>query len=143
MFFRKRTAGMSRAQNRRPVILLVTAVLMLLLTACSGVKGGILIFEDFRGKGCTMEFEDWETSNKCELSLSGNDVLQVELTLESGALALSVSGKKGSEPYAGKNLQPGVFTVTVSETDEYIIAVTGERASGRLAVKNLGNPQSK
>ena len=75
--------------------------------------------------------------NKCELSLNRGDVLQIEVDREGGEIALAVSGKKGSEPYTGNDLKSGVFTVTVSETDEYLIRITGKDATGKVTVKNV------
>ena len=48
-----------------------------------------------------------------------------------------VSGKNGSEPYTGNDLESGVFTVTVSETDKYDIRITGKDATGKVTVKNV------
>lgn len=65
------------------------------------------------------------------------DVVQIEVEYEAGKIAFGVSGKNGSEPYAGNDLQSGVFTVTVSETDNYIFNITGKNATGKITVKNL------
>jgi hypothetical protein len=78
-----------------------------------------------------------EFKNKCELSLNKGDVLQIEVVHEDGKIALTVSGKNGSEPYTGNNLKSGVFTVTVSETDKYDIRITGKNATGKVMVKNV------
>lgn len=66
-------------------------------------------------------------------------MVQIEVEYEAGKIAFGVSGKNGSEPYAGNDLQPGVFTVTVSETDEYIFRITGKEATGKITVRNLGS----
>ncbi|MEM5768043.1 MAG: hypothetical protein AAGU32_07115 [Bacillota bacterium] len=98
-------------------------------------KGGIVILEYPRE--LTMEFKEWDAKNKGELSLKKNDVLQVEFARESGEIALEIKGKKGSEPYTGNDLSSGVFTVTVDETDTYMIRISGKDASGKITVKNL------
>lgn len=85
-----------------------------------------------------MEFNQYNEKNKCELSLAGGDVLQVDVTREGGEIALTVSGKSGSEPYTGNDLESGMFTITVSETDEYLFRIDGRDASGKVVVKNLG-----
>ena len=56
---------------------------------------------------------------------------------EAGKIAFGVSGKNGSEPYTGNDLQSGIFTVTVSETDNYVFNITGKNATGKITVKNL------
>ncbi len=66
-------------------------------------------------------------------------MLQIEVVHEAGKIALTVSGKNGSEPYTGNNLESGVFTVTVSETDQYEIRITGKDATGKVVVKNVTN----
>jgi hypothetical protein len=37
----------------------------------------------------------------------------------------------------GNGLKSCRFTVTVSETDEYVIQVTGKNASGKITVKKI------
>ena len=86
-----------------------------------------------------MDFKEWSSKNKCELSLNKGDVLQFEVFREDGEIALRVSGKKGSEPYTGNNLKSGLFTVTVSETDNYVIRITGKDATGKVMAKKVGN----
>lgn len=85
-----------------------------------------------------MDFKEWSSNSKCKLSLKKGDVLQIEVFREHGEIALVVKGKNGSEPYTGNNLKPGLFTVTVSETDRYEIRITGKGATGKVFVKNVG-----
>ena len=40
-----------------------------------------------------MDFKEWSSQNKCELSLDKNDVLQVDIDREGGEIALVISGK--------------------------------------------------
>lgn len=120
------------------VILAFVMAVAAVLGACSGHgKGGIVILEDVRGDGFTMEFKEWSAKNKCELSLNSGDMLQMEMFREDGEFSMTVSGKKGSEPYAGKDLQSGLFTITVSESDEYVFAITGEDATGSFKCNKL------
>lgn len=117
---------------------LVIAILMA-IPACTASKGSIVILENPNGKGFTMDFKDWSSKDKCELSLNKGDVLQIKVVREAGEIALAVSGKNGNEPYTGNNLESGLFTVTVSETDNYEIRITGKRATGNITVKNVGS----
>ncbi|MGI6733228.1 MAG: hypothetical protein ACOX4J_09705 [Anaerovoracaceae bacterium] len=116
----------------------VSLLLIYALSACAATEGSIVILEDGHGTGFTMNFEDFDSINKCELSLTQGDVLQVEVEREEGGIAFSVSGKNGSEPYTGNDMMPGIFTVTVSETDDYVFSITGNNATGKIRVKNLG-----
>jgi hypothetical protein len=34
-------------------------------------------------------------------------------------------------------LETGVFTITVSETDVYLVQITGKDATGKVTVKNV------
>jgi hypothetical protein len=126
MFYKKLTTG---------IILTV----MLLLSACAVPNGSIVILENPNGSSFTIDFAMVNAKNKCELSLAGGDVLQVEVEHESGEIALTVSGKNGSEPYTGNDLVTGIFTITVFETDEYVFRITGKDATGKITVKNLGS----
>jgi hypothetical protein len=86
-----------------------------------------------------MDLKEYNSKSKCELSLVKGDVVQVEIECKEGEIALMVSGKNGSEPYTGNNLKSGIFTVTVPETDEYIMRITGKNATGQVMIKNVGS----
>ena len=127
-------------QNMRPLIFLPLVIAIIVsISTCSAPKNSILILENPNGTGFIMDFKEWSSKNKCELSLNKGDVLQIEVVREDGKIALMVSGKNGSEPYSGNNLESGVFTVTVSETDKYAIRITGKNATGKVMVKNVGS----
>ncbi|MEN2777401.1 hypothetical protein [Acetivibrio clariflavus] len=140
MLFKKQKGGIRRIKNIHPVILLLPVIVITIaISACSVPKGSIMILENPNGTGFTMDFKEWSSKSKCELFLNKGDVLQIEIFREDGEIALMVSGKNGSEPYTGNNLKSGLFTVTVSETDEYDIRITGKDATGKVMVKNAGN----
>ncbi|MEJ1730840.1 hypothetical protein SMA90_31415, partial [Escherichia coli] len=73
-----------------------------------------------------MDFNNYNTENKCELPLTEGDVLQVEVEHEGGKIVFEVSGRNGSEPYEGNGLVSGIFTITISETDDYIFRIKGK-----------------
>ncbi|HOG01581.1 MAG TPA: hypothetical protein PKW29_10795 [Clostridia bacterium] len=139
MLFRQRTAGVKYTRKMKPALILGTLLIAITaaLTACAAPKGGIVILENPNGMEFTMDFKEWSAKNKCELSLEKGDELQVEIARDGGEIALAVSGKNGSEPYTGNDLRSGIFTVTVSETDEYAITITGKDATGKVTLKNL------
>jgi len=121
----------------RRIILPLVFAMIIAITACSTPKGSIVILENTNGTGFTMDFKEWSSSDKCELSLNKDDVLQVEVIREGGEIALEIRGKMGSEAYTGNHLESGVFTVKVSETDQYVIRITGKNASGKVIVKKV------
>jgi hypothetical protein len=92
-----------RKELKRMNIVILAGVLNLLLvlvfSACAVPEGSIVIVEDGHGSGFSMKFKDFNSENKCELSLNGGDVIQVEVEREGGGIAFLVSGRKGSEPY--------------------------------------------
>lgn len=132
MLFRKLREGIGL---EKVSIAILSGVLCLAISACTSAEGSIVILEDGRGMGFTMDLKDFNSRNKCELSLTEGDVVQVEVEREGGEFALKLSGRKGSEPYAGKGLESGSFTVTVSETDDYVFGITGKNATGKITVK--------
>ncbi len=115
-------------------LFLVLAMVLTLSVSCT-VKGSIMILENPNGTGFEIDLKNWSEKDQCKLFLNRGDVLQIEVVRERGEIALVVSGNKGSEPYAGNRVESGVFTVTVSETDEYMIGIIGENATGKLKVK--------
>lgn len=118
---------------------------ILVLPACAAKNGSIVILEDGHGTGFTIYLTEFSSENKCEMSLSRGDEVLVKLEdKEDGVnlaikIDLSINGKKGSEPYTGKDLKSGMFTFTVYETDEYVFRISGKGANGKLTVKNLGS----
>lgn len=135
MLFRKRDTGI---RKKRPLFLLpLLLALMISLSACRA--GYVAILDSPNGRGVVIDYKEWSEKNKCELSMSKNEVLQITVDREGGKIALNIRGKDGgSEPYTGNDLQSGTFTVTVSETDHYVIQISGNDASGRMTLKNLG-----
>lgn len=121
-----------------PIVFLPLFIAILIaISACTATKGSIVILEESDGTGFTMDFKEWSSQNKCELSLVEGDEVQIEVEAESGEIDLVVNGKKGSEPYAGNDLKSIKFTVTVSETDEFVFNVTGKKATGKITVKKV------
>jgi hypothetical protein len=116
---------------------MVLLAAILLFSACTPT-GGIVILENPNGTGFTMNQTKFHGTNKCQLSLAAGDVLQVEVSRSGGEMGLVISGMRGSEPYAGSSLPARIFTIGISETDEYVFRVSGENATGRITVKNLG-----
>jgi len=140
MHFGKQNARIGRNKDMHPIVFLPLFIAVLIaIQACSATKGSILILEDPKGTGFTMDFNEWSSNGKCELSLNKGDELQIEVAREAGEIGLTVTGKNGSEPYAGKDLESFVFTVKVSETDKYAIRLTGKAATGKVTVRNVGS----
>ncbi|PKM73498.1 MAG: hypothetical protein CVU91_04205 [Firmicutes bacterium HGW-Firmicutes-16] len=138
MLFRQQNAGIRYIKKMNIAIFLPLVIsIILTLTACTITKGSIIIRENMQGTGCEMEFNQWSAQNKCNLFLNKDDTLQVEIVSESGGIDLEIFGKYGAEAYTGSGLDTGIFTVTVSEADEYIIQISGKRASGKVILKNL------
>ena len=121
------------------IFLLLAVGIITVLTACSASEGSIVILENINGTGFTMDFNEWSSKNKCEVSLEKGDVLEVEVVREAGEIALMICGKNGSEPYTGNNLNSIAFMVTVFETDIYDVQIAGKNATGIVAVKLIDN----
>ena len=118
--------------------LLLVIGILLTFSGCYVPMGSIVILENPNATGFTMDIKERSAKNKGELSLRSGDVLQIEVVREEGEVALTVSGKKGSQPYTGNHLETGVFTITVSETDVYLVQITGKNATVKVTVKNVG-----
>ena len=119
-----------------PIVFLPLFIaILIVISGFTATKGSIVILENPNGQEITMDFKEWSANEKCELSLNKGERVQVEVVCEAGAIALEISGKNGSKPYEGNNLQSSVFTVTVSETDKYDIYLTGKKATGKIKVQ--------
>jgi hypothetical protein len=116
---------------------LLAALVITTATSCVVLKatGTIVILEEPGGKMFTIDFNEWTSSDECKMSLKEGDVLQFDVTQEEGEIALNLSGKNGSEPFTGNGLNLGAFTVTVQETDDYTLKITGKKATGKIILK--------
>lgn len=138
MFFGKRLTGLiGREKMHLAIFLPLVIVIIMALTACSPTKGSIVILDNPNGSGFTMEYKEWSTDNKCELELNKGDELQINSSNENGEIHLSIRGENGSEAYTGNELKSHSFTVTVSETDKYIIQISGKNATGSLSISKI------
>jgi hypothetical protein len=135
MLFGKLNVRTRGIRNMRRIIFLPLAIAIITsVTACTA-GGSIVILGSPDRTACTMDFREWSSKNKCELSLSKGDVLQIEVVREDGEIDLAVSGKNGSEPYTGNDLESCAFTVTISETDKYDVRISGRDATGNVRLK--------
>ena len=129
MLFRRITVGM-----------VIAAIL--LVSACSFDKGNIDIHKNETGSEIVMELTDFNAGDECRLSLKERDTVKIDISLDSGSIWLEISGRNGSQPYTGKDLESGFFTVTVSETDEYVFRITGKGATGKAIIRILGDTKN-
>lgn len=119
------------------VAVLLGITLLALFTACNASDGSIIITEDINGAGCKMEFKSWGSVDKCDIHLKEGDTVRVDTLYISGEISLSIKGTGGTEPYTGNDLRSGMFTVTVSEEDDYSIELRGKNASGSISVQKI------
>src|SRR5690554_1894452 len=106
MFVRRQNTRIKGIKKMQPSIFLSLLIAIIIaISACSASEGSIVILEKPNGNGFTMDFRDWNSNNKCTLSLNKGDILQIEIACEEGEIELTVSGQNGSEPYTGNNLK--------------------------------------
>lgn len=125
---------------RRLGRIVLSCFAILTLTSCVVInKGTIMFIEDIKESGLSVQFNNYDLRDKCELTLNKGDVVQVDVRREGGTIGLTVKGKKGNEPYTGNDLTSGVFTFRISETDDYLFWFKGTSATGKVIIKNLGS----
>lgn len=117
-------------------ILLFTAFALLL-------AAGITVFagcspEDFTGSrvknpdAYLLDIERMQGTDSHTLSLQAGDTLRVELQVEEGALSLDILSPDGVSIYSGNGKGASDFTVNITESGAYTIAVEAQRAKGML-----------
>jgi len=136
MLFGKQSTIRRRIRMVHPIVFLPLFIaIIIVISNYTESKGNIVILENPNGKGFVADFSKWTTTNKCTLVLNKGDEVRVEVVRENGEIGLTITGKNGSEPYTGNNLESITFTVTVSETDEYDFRITGKKATGQITVR--------
>lgn len=128
---------MNLKQKNNLIFLLLVLVMALVFAACSGPKGSIIILEEPSGKQFDISYNTWKGQEKCQMSLVKGDEVKVEIYRENGEISMSIYGKNGSEPYQGNDLDTVNFIFNVSETDEYVISLSGNKATGKVLITNL------
>jgi hypothetical protein len=82
-------------QNVHPIVFLPVFIAIIIVTSsCISAKGSIKILENMNGTGFSMDFKEWSSQNKCEMSLKKGDEVQIEVENKGGEIAFSVNGKK-------------------------------------------------
>lgn len=114
-------------------------IILLFASACSAYVGTYVVYEEFGGNGATIKFTELNAQRKFEMTLKKGDEIQFEVLRKEGEISIRLIGKNGSEPYSGRDIESGIFTVTVHETDTYFVLVKGREASGKIKIKNLGS----
>ena len=116
-------------------VLLFTAFALLL-------AAGITVFagcsrEDFTGSrvknpdAYLLDIERMQGTDSHTLSLRAGDTLQVE----EGALSLDILSPDGVSIYSGNGKGASDFTVNITESGAYTIAVEAQRAKGMLHIR--------
>lgn len=120
-------------------VLLFTAFALLL-------AAGITVFagcsrEDFTGSrvknpdAYLLDIERMQGTDSHTLSLQAGDTLRVELQVEEGALSLDILSPDGVSIYSGNGKGASDFTVNITESGAYTIAVETQRAKGMLHIR--------
>lgn len=120
-------------------VLLFTAFALLL-------AAGITVFagcsrEDFTGSrvknpdAYLLDIERMQGTDSHTLSLRAGDTLRVELQVEEGALSLDILSPGGVSIYSGNGKEASDFTVNITESGAYTIAVEAQRAKGMLHIR--------
>lgn len=135
MLFEKRISELRRIKNYNACIFLVVIIAVIIaLTGCSATKGSIVIRDNTSETSCSMDFKDWSSNNKWEIYLSQGEQLKIEVDHAFGEIDLAIYGKNGSLVYMGSDLKSCMFTVTASDSDDYVIEICGIDATGSLSV---------
>lgn len=79
-----------------------------------------------------LEYTILNLTDTFTMPLSSGDTVAVDVVSEAGNLALTIA-KDGSDPvYEGNGIPTGSFTVTVHESGDYTVTVTGKSAKGSI-----------
>ena len=79
-----------------------------------------------------LDIERMQGTDSHTLSLRAGDTLRVELQVEGGALSLDILSPDGVSIYSGNSKGASDFTVNITESGAYTIAVEAQRAKGML-----------
>ncbi len=135
MLFGRRTVGAKRIAKMNVIIFLpIIIAIVVALTGCGVTKGSIVILDKANGAGFSIDYNEWSDIDTCSLELNKGDVIDVEISHQSGKIGLSIIGLSGNEAYAGNDMSPCSFSVTINEADKYIIKINGNNASGHISI---------
>lgn len=122
--------------SKRKMRLLMAVCLCASLVGCaagSTFNGNKVTSEE----GFQMDYSILDKREEAVLELAKGDVIQVEISHETGTVDI-VFGQDGAEPiYEGNGLSNSGFTLNITESGIYQISVTGNHARGSVAFMKI------
>ena len=100
--------------------------------------------EDFAGErvktpnSYTLRIEQMNGTDSHTLSLRAGDVLQVEFQTEKGLLTMEITAPDGTQLYAGNGSEATEFTLNITQSGDYTVAVEARRAEGVIDIRRRG-----
>lgn len=75
------------------------------------------------------------------LELESGDVLQIQFETAKGSMNLEINAPDGTAFYSGSGRTTPHFTVNITESGAYSVAVHARRAKGTVCIQRKENPQ--
>ncbi len=82
-----------------------------------------------------MEYEILGGTDTWELRLAERDILQVDLVVDTGNLAVVIEGPDGNVFYEDDDAETESFELEITEGGRYAISVTGTDTRGSVSFK--------
>ena len=126
---------------RRKCFLVITCFMLIMtLTACGNAD---FVGNSYKiGNSITIEFQTLNTAQTQEIDLKSGDMVQFDVTRESGQIDIAFGLKDASPDYEGKSVESSSFTVTVHEDGRYVLTVTGSGAQGSIKLTKFEQMKS-
>ena len=83
----------------------------------------------------TLEYEILGGTDTWELRLAERDILQVDLVVDTGNLAVVIEGPDGNVFYEDDDAETETFELEITEGGRYAVSVTGTDTRGSVSFK--------
>lgn len=124
----------------------MTAKRFTLTILCVLVVGTMLLFPSCNHKtfmgSCIknpdsylLDAEQMTGTDHHTMNLQKGDFLSIQFETTSGSLSLKITAPDGSNAYTGNGTTATDFTISISQSGTYTIAVTAVRAKGKIHIQ--------
>lgn len=126
----------------------MTAKRFTLTILCVLVVGAMLLFPSCNHKtfmgSCIknpdsylLDAEQMTGTDQHTMNLQKGDFLSIQFETISGSLSLKITAPDGSNAYTGNGTAATDFTISISQSGTYTIAVTAVRAKGKIHIQGI------
>ena len=113
--------------------ILLFALIAALLPACAG-QNDFIVSRMAEADAYILDMERMTGTDRHTLKLDAGDTLDVRFEAKEGSVYMEIKAPDGTAVYTGRGRDTSDFTVNISESGVYTVAVEARRAKGIIHI---------